>query len=193
MMLRRCALAAAVLLLAACAQVSKVADGDVVVRERLVVTVDTPWNQFERTMADKVPTWTNEGLTIDALQFFVAIKDGELISPTPSEPKGQRPLVFRAGMQAAEVVDLFQTLWTRDGSSLTIDKVAPEAFMGGNGFRIDYSRVRKVDEVRLQGVAWGVVHNGELYVIHYSAPRLAFFGRYLPRVEALAKTARARG
>jgi hypothetical protein len=186
--------AIAAALLAGCTHVTPVAQGEVLLKNRLLVRVDVPWNQFERTVSQEggSATWTHEGLTVDALQFYVAVKDGELIAPTPGEPKGVKPLAFRASMATQDVVDLLQALWSRDGSAVTIERVAPQPFLGGEGFRIDYTRVRKVDEVRLQGVVWGAVRDGELHLIHYSAPRLAFFARYLPRAEALAASARLR-
>ena len=64
---------------------------------------------------------------------------------------------------------------------------------GTRGFRFEYSLTRKVDDVRLRGVAYGAVRNGELFVINYSAPRLAFFPKYAAQVEALAKTAKVKG
>ena len=52
--------------------------------------------------------------------------------------------------------------------------------------------MRKVDEVRLRGVAWGAVRNGELFLIHYSAPRLAFYAKHAGAVEAIARSARVK-
>lgn len=178
------------LVLAGCAQVTKVASGETVLKNRLSVTVTTPWNQFERGMGDNTPVWTIDGITVDALQFYVGLKDGELIAPTPSEPKGVLPLAFKASMQPADVVALYQGLWTRDGSSFTLDKLEPAEFAGQPGFRFEYQLVRKLDDVRLRGVGWGAVRNGELFLINYSAPRLGFFPRGIGQVEALVKTAR---
>jgi hypothetical protein len=194
MMKRRTLLAAsAALMVAGCAQVSQVASGDVTLRERLVVTVDKPWNQFERGMGDNTPTWTQDGITVDALRFYVGLKDGELLAPTPSEPKGSKPLAFRAKMQPGEVVALLEGLMTRDGSTFQVDRLAPTPFVGTNGFKLEFSGVRKSDEVRLRGVAWGAVRNGELFMITYTAPRLSFFDRHLPSAEAIARSARTRG
>ena len=53
--------------------------------------------------------------------------------------------------------------------------------------------MRKVDEVRVRGVAWGVVRNNKLFLIIHMAPRLSFFDRHLKRVEALAASAKVRG
>jgi len=179
-----------VLALAGCANVSKVASGETVIRNRLAIQVDRDWNQFERGLADDTPTWTTEGITIDALQFYVGIKNGELIAPTPKGGKGSVPLAFKSTMQAAEIVTLYQNLLTRDGSSFTLDKLDPATFVGAPGFRFEYSLVRKIDDVRLRGVAWGAVYQGELFLINYSAPRLGFFQRSVGEVDQMVKTAR---
>jgi hypothetical protein len=195
MMNRRFALSAlgAAALLAGCAQVSHVASGEVVLRERLLVTVDRPWNQFERGMGDNTPTWTQEGISVDALRFYVGLKDGELIAPTPAEPKGTKPLMFKSNMAVNEVVALFEQLYSRGGSTFALDKIAPHPFLGAQGFRFDFSGVRKSDEVRLTGVGWGVVRNGELFVITYTAPRLAFFSRHAAAADSIARSARVKG
>jgi hypothetical protein len=182
-------------LVAACATVSKVDKvdpGDVVVKDRLVVHVEAPWNKFERGTADSTPVWTVDGFTVDALQFYVGVKDGEPIAPAPANRKNVEPLTFRANMQPDDVVALYQSLFTRDGSSFTLERLEPAEFLGTRGFRFEYLLVRKIDDVHLRGVAWGAVRNGELFVINYWAPRLGFYPRYVARVEALAKSARLR-
>lgn len=186
------ALATGAALLAGCAAVTQVATGDVVLRDRLVVTVDKPWNQFERGLGDNTPVWTQDGITVDALRFYVGLKDGELIAPTPSQPKGVQPLAFRSTMGAQDVARLFEALVARDGSSFTLDRIEPAPFIGQNGFRFEFSSVRKADDVRLRGQAWGAVRNGELFLITYTAPRLAFYPRGVANAEAIAKSARVR-
>ena len=44
--------------------------------------------------------------------------------------------------------------------------------------------------MRLRGMAWGAVRNGELFLITYTAPRLAFFPRGVNDAEAVARSAR---
>jgi hypothetical protein len=190
MMKRREMLVLPLAVLAGCAQVSKVSSGTVTVRDKLVVDVAEPWNQFESGLNPMASSWTNEGLFVDTLQFYVGIKDGGLIAPTPSEPKGLAPLAFKSAMKPAEVATLFQNLWARDGSTFSLDRIEPHTWLGGEGFRVEFSVVRRTDDVRLLGVAWGAVRNGELFVISYSAPQLTFFARYRPRAEAIAKSAR---
>lgn len=190
---RRALLTAAALALAGCANVSKIEVGEITVKNRLAVTTSTAWNQFERGLGDDTPTWTKEGITIDALQFYVGIKDGGLLAATPPNSKGVAPLVFKAGMQPAEVVALYQGLLTRDGSSFTLNRIAPTDFVGVSGFRFEYELTRKIDDVRLQGVAYAAVRNGELFMINYAAPRLRFFATYAPQAETLARSARVKG
>jgi len=185
-------LAAAALGLAGCAQVSRVATGDITVQERLSVKLDQPWNQFEGDQGNGVPTWTQQGITVDTLKFYVGLKNGALLAPTPTEPKGQAPLEFRSTMQTAEIVALFERLYARGGSSFTLDLVAPAPFAGTPGFRFEFSSVRKTDDVRLRGIGWGTVRNGELFAITYTAPRLAFYPTGVVAAESIAKSARIR-
>jgi hypothetical protein len=187
-------LASAVFMLwfAGCAQMSQVASGEVVVSGRMVVSLDKPWNQFEQVMGDGIPTWTQDGVTVDTLKFYVGLKNGGLIAETPSEPKGQAPLAFRSTMQTAEIVTLFERLYSRGGSSFTLEKVVPQRFVDTPGFRFEFSSIRKSDDVRLRGVGWGAVRNGELFAITYTAPRLSFYPSGLPSATAIANSARVR-
>lgn len=182
----------ATLLFAGCVAVTKVETGQTVVSERLVLNVASSWNRFERGQADNTPTWTKEGITVDALQFYVGVKEGQVISSGPRDSK-DAPLTFKAGMQPAEVVALFQAMHTRTGSTFSLDKLEPTEFVGSKGFRYEFSVTRKVDDVMLRGVAYGAIRNGELFVISYTAPRLAFFAKYVQQVEALARGATVKG
>lgn len=186
--------AASALLMAGCATPPapqmKLAAGEVIVKQRLAVTADKPWNHFDRGTDDEVPVWTQEGLVIDQLRYYVGLKDGALIAPTPSEPKGMKPLAFAAAMQARDVVALFEGYYSRFGSTFTLNRVAPLPFLGGDGFRFEFGVIRKGDDVRLSGVGWGAIRQGELTVITYTAPRLGFFERHAGSAEAIAKSAR---
>lgn len=175
------------LLLAACSNVAVVGSGEAVVAERLSVRVEEPWNRFEGGIAGPIPTWTREGITVDALQFFVAVQDGKPIAPARDKEK---PMIFRAGMQAHEIVSLFENLYTQDGSTFKLDRLAPDAFLDAEGFRFESTRLRKSDDVRLSGVGWAAVRGRELTAIVFSAPRLHFFPSEIAAAEKLARSAR---
>lgn len=177
------------LLVGGCATVAKVESGDQLVGDRLAVKLDGPWNRFEGMAGFPVPTWTVEGITVDRLQFFVGIKDGSPLVAQGSAAAEKRPLTFRTSMQPDEIVALFQTLLTGDGSSFTLEKADPVQFLGGPGIRFEFSLIRRVDEVRLSGFGYARTHQGALYAILYQAPRLGFYPRYQPQVEKMAQSA----
>ncbi|HSV71634.1 MAG TPA: hypothetical protein VLI72_16120 [Methylibium sp.] len=56
--------------------------------------------------------------------------------------------------------------------------------------RFDYTLLHKTDDVRIAGLAYALVKDKELFVIHYSAPRLGFFPRYRAQIEQMPAGAR---
>jgi hypothetical protein len=187
--IRTLGLAVAVAILAGCAAVTKVETGRATIRDAMTVQVDSPWNRFERGVADDTTVWTQEGITVDALQFYAGLKDGDLIAPTPKDLPDPKPLAFKSNMRPEQIAALFEALHTRDGSRFELVTIGPDQFVGTNGFRFEFNVTRKVDEVRLRGVAFGAVKQGKLYLISYTAPRLVFFEKYRPQVEAIARSA----
>jgi hypothetical protein len=179
-----CVVAATVLV--GCANVVKMGPGETVVADRVAVKLDTAWNQVN-LVGNRSVVWTREGLAIDALQFWVALKDGDALAPAV---KDQRPLVFKTGMQPHEQVALFQGLMVRDGSTFTLDKLEPAPFLGGDGTRFAYTLVRKADDVKLSGMGWVAVRGGQLHAVTFAAPRLGFYPRLAPLVEQVVASAR---
>ena len=172
---------------AGCANVAKVATGPVLVEDRVTLTLGEAWNQVNIPGRSKPVLWTQDGLPLDALEFWVGYRDGQALA----EPgKDKRPLVFKSAMQPHEVVALFEGLYGRDGSTFKLLKLAPQEFLGGPGFRFDFELLRKADDVRALGVAWVAVRNGELFAMTFSAPRLGFYPSHLPKVEQAAASAR---
>lgn len=190
--MKRLLLLLAVTMMAGCATVSKVEPGDQVVADRLVVRLEGPWNRFENMAGFPVPTWTIEGITVDRLQFFVGIKDGDSLVPQSSAAAERRPLTFKSSMQPHEIAALFQSMLTADGSTFNLDKLDPADFLGGPGLRFDFSLVRRIDEVRLAGFCYARIVNGQLFAILYQAPRLGFYPRYQVPVQQMAKGASLR-
>jgi len=183
-----CSLVLAVLL-AGCAQVTKIGPGEAVIAERIGVPVDSGWNQFGGQFggSNAAALWTSEGLAIDQLNFYVGVKDGDLIA---AAAKDQRPLAFKATMQPHEVVALFEAFYTRDGSSFKLDKLEATEFLGQRGWRAQYTVVRKVDDVKLTGSAWATLRSGELFALTFTAPSVGFYPRQVAKVEKVAAAAR---
>lgn len=176
--------------LTGCAVVTKIGPGEAVIAEKIGVPVDSGWNQFAGRFggSNAAALWTNEGLTIDQLNFFVGMKDGDAIAAPAG--KDQRPLAFKATMQPHEVVALFESFYTRDGSSFKLDKLEATQFLGQRGWRANYTVVRKVDDVKLAGSAWATVRSGELFAMTFTAPSIGFYPRQLAKVEQVAAAAR---
>lgn len=178
---------------AGCVSVSKVESGERPIGDRLVVTLDGPWNKINAPNLGPAENWTMEGLPVDQLLIYSGLKDGLAIHAqrTGAGPQ-QKVFAFRSSMQPDEIVALFEGMFTRDGSRFKLDKLAPAAFGGGKGFRFEYSLTRKIDNVQLSGVGYGTVNKGELFAIVYMAPQLAFFPRHVASVEQLCRSARVK-
>lgn len=179
------------LVLAGCVAMAKVDPGNRAVGDRLAVEIEGAWNHLQAPGLGPAQTWTREGLTVDQLLLYSGIKDGELVH-APSHGGNQKDFAFRAGMMPDEVVAMFEGMLTRDGSSFKLTRLAPSPFGGLKGFRFDYMLTRKVDNVVLSGMGWGVVSRGELFAIVYMAPRLVFFSRHAAQVEKIALSAKVK-
>lgn len=188
--------ACAVALSAGCASIEAV-EGERILAGRLVVTTGQPWNRI-RAKDDKQPydTWTQHGFTLDQLRLWPGIASGEpLVAALPPPAAGQRAArvpTFRAGMSADQIANLFEVLYAMDGSQVRLTRLDAARFGGERGLRLEFSVVRQRDDVQMASVAWVAVRQDRLYAVAYTAPRLAFFDRGLPEVEALAASARIR-
>lgn len=175
-------------LLAGCASVAKMDTGDQTLGERMLVTLEGPWNHVAVPGMGPAQVWTMEGLPVDQLLVYSGIKNDELVHAAGGG-KGKN-FAFRSSMQPDEVVAMFEGMLTRDGSQFKLIKLEPASFGGEKGFRFEYSIIRRVDNAQLSGVGFGVVSKGELFALLYHAPRLAFFPRHRGRVEQIARSAR---
>jgi hypothetical protein len=177
------------LLLAGCApHMKKVDTGELTVGDRLLLTIEGPWNHINAPNLGPAQTWTMEGLPVDTLLVYSGVKDDEFIHPDRSG--GQKAFKFQSAMQPDQIVAMFEGMLTRDGSSFKLVKLEPASFGGEKGFRFEYSLIRRVDNVQLAGLGYAAVSKGELFALLYSAPRLTFFSRHQGRVDQIARSAR---
>lgn len=186
--------AAAVLLLAACASAVKVESGDRAVGDRMKLTLEGAWNQISapNIAGPHSEIWTMEGLAVDRMTLYAGVRDDEPIHPDPGG-NDKRSFRFRADMRPEQIAALLEGVRTRDGSTFRIDRIEPADFGGGKGFRLDYTLVRKVDNVELSGMARVAVNGGEMFGIVYEAPKLVFFPRHRERVSRIIDSALIRG
>ena len=185
-----------VALLAACTSIVKV-EGDQLINSRMTVKLPEAWNKVSMP-GNKQPfdVWTQEGLPIDHLRFWAGVASNQELmkrppgAPVPAGGKAARTPTYVAGMQPDQLVNLFETLYAADGSSVTMNKVEPAVFAGEKGVRFEFSVVRKGDDVQLRGVGWVAINKNELFAATFVAPRLSFFQRLLPKAENVVQTAR---
>lgn len=179
--------------LAACSTVTKI-EGQQTLRGRLTVQVAPAWNRLAPgALEQPYESWTQEGLLLDHLRLWPGIRNGEALMAVPPPADGARPRrlpVFRAGMAPDQIVNLFEVLYSADGSGVRVTRIEPADFAGGRGLRFELLVVRPHDEVHLSVAGWVSVQRDALHALTYAAPRLGFFRRGLPAVEVIAASAR---
>lgn len=185
--------AAALVALAGCAQMVKVEPGQVTVKETLKLTTTSAWNRFELLFPLSVApgaseVWTQDGITLDALAFFVGIEQGKTLGSAIPGTNKKLPQ-FRSTMTPGEIVELYEQMVTQDGSAFALKRVAPGRFGGQPGFRFEHTITRKSDNVLLKGVAQGAVVKDKLYLVVFTAPAIYYFDRHAPQVEPLLASA----
>lgn len=185
-------------LLAACTSIVKV-EGDQLVNNRMAVKLSDAWNKVSLAGSQQpFDMWTQEGLTLDHLRLWAAIRSGQALmtqapGSVPAGKKAPRIPTYTAGMQPDQLVNLFETLYSADGSIVSMTKVEPAVFAGEKGVRFEFAVTRKGDDVQLRGVGWVSVRKDELFAATFVAPKLTFFPRLLPKAESVVRTAQIRG
>jgi hypothetical protein len=195
--MKKLIVATLVALLAACTTITKV-EGEQVVRDKLGLKVAGAWNKVSPPGSRQpYDVWTQEGIFLDELRFWAAVKPGEtMVVPPPvraTDQKAPRVPTFASNMSADQLVNLFETIYAVDGSLVKVTKVEPAPFAGDNGIRFEFTVVRKRDDVQLLGEGWVRVHKGELYAATFVAPKLSFYSRLAPKAEAVVRTAYVKG
>ena len=189
--MKKLIIVALTLLLGACASVTKVDTGTRTVGERMSMTIDAPWNHVDFPGTKPGELWTMEGIAVDEFRIYSGIKNNEVMHHETFD-RQRKSFAFRSAMQTDEIVAMFEGIVTRDQSSFTLNKLEAYPFASRKGFRFEFSRVRKSDSVQQRGIGYGVIDKGELFAMVYIAPRLTYFDKYLPRVEAIVRSVHIR-
>lgn len=180
------------LLIGGCAVIEKV-EGDQLLNNRLSMKLPQAWNRIAVNDGQPYQTWTQEGLAIDQLRFWAGVKSGEPLRKglvrTGAGQTAPRVPTYTKGMTLDQLANLFELLYAADGSTVTVTKIEPAVFASANGVRLEFSVVRKGDDVLLSGLAWASVHKDELFASSFVAPRLHFFSRLAPMARDVVATA----
>ena len=202
-MIKRLVTLGLAVLLAACANISRM-DGEQVINERLSVQVSQAWNRISDPWeVDPYDTWTQEGMPLDHLRFWGGVRPGQPLMTKPAvfsraaDAKERRVPTFRPGLTPEKLVNLFEELYSTAGT-VTITRVEPAMFAGQRGVRFEFTLARRRDDLDMRGVGWVAVRpdatwGEELYAATFVAPKLSFYDRILPMAESVVKTARIKG
>jgi hypothetical protein len=150
------------------------------IKDELSVIADARWNR----LSDDTETWTADGTALDTLAFYV-IAEGETIGPI----SGADTPRWRRGMSPHDIVELYETLVTQEGSVFKLERLAPASFGGREGFLFEHTTATR-DGPALGGLAYGAVAGGKLYLMSYTAPRSYYYEKHLAAVRAIAASAR---
>ena len=169
------------------------------VNNRLSVRLPDAWNKVSPPGGrEPFEMWTQEGVTLDQLRFWSAIKTQQALVTMPVRPyvagaKAPRIPTFTSDMQPDQLVALFEGVYSIDGSLVQMTRIEPDMFAGERGVRFEFDVIRKSDNVQLNGVGWVAVRNGELFAATFVAPRLSFFARLAPKAKGVIQSARIKG
>ena len=161
--------------------------------DSLAVTPPRQWNKISaRLFTDirDVEDWTQNGPYLDGISFVTGLKDGKALVYQRNRDDRQVPK-FRSNMTPPEIAAIIESLFRVRGGAVdfTTTSLTPRAFLGTNGFQLDYEHLDS-DEVRRKGRAVGAIVDGKLYMILYDAARSHYFNASLPDFEAIVASAR---
>jgi hypothetical protein len=178
-------------LLSACTTVTQV-EGEQRLGNRLSVQLTDAWNKFSQPSSVPYEVWTQEGIMLDQLRIWAAIKaDQALIDkPTSDGQKAAKVPVFKTDLRPDQWVGLLETAYASDGSVVTMEKVEPSTWAGAKAVRFEFSMTRKYDDLNFRGVGWATVQDKQFFAAVFTAPRLHFYQQLMPKAEAVIKSAR---
>ena len=179
------------LILSACTTVTKI-EGEQRLGNRLSLTLPSAWNKFSQPASVPFELWTQEGIMLDQLRIWAAIKPDQalIVKPVSDGNKAAKAPVFKPGLRPDQWVALLETAYASDGATVNVDKVVPTTWAGMKAVRFEFSMARKHDDLAFRGVGWATEQDKHFFAAVFTAPRLHFYGQLLPKVEAVVQTAR---
>lgn len=180
------------LILSACTTVTQI-EGEQRLGNRMSVTLPGAWNKFSQASGVPYEVWTQEGIMLDQLRIWAAVKPDQALIVKPASTgttKAAKAPLFKTGLRPDQWVALLETAYASDGSTVNVDKVAPTTWAGVKAVRFEFSMTRKHDDLAFRGVGWATEQDNHFFAAVFTAPRLHFYGQLLPKAEAVVQTAR---
>jgi len=138
------------------------------------------WSGFSKENSE---IWTVDGVPLEFLTFVTNVEDGQTIL---AEGISNDPPTFRQGMQAGDVVDLFEaSLRALQYSQVKASGLRPAKASTQPAFRFDYSAFDGHGLAK-RGTVLGIVDNGgRLNLVIYEGAKQHYFDLYIKSVEAI--------
>jgi hypothetical protein len=175
-------------ILQACTSISKVEVGEQSIGENFKFTANAGWNKISIAYGP-AQQWTREGITLDRLLIYSGTESGTAMHPNQPGSK-LKPIAFNSNMQPDQLVEMFQQVFTNDGSDFKLSKTDRADWAGRKAVKFEFATTRKIDGVKLMGLGYAHIQGGKLYAMVYSAPRLAFFPREQEGVNQMMASAK---
>ena len=162
----------------------------------LIVTAPRPWNRHRAFFFEdvrQVEDWTQNGPYLDGITFVTGLKNGKSLIRQRRTASQQVP-VFRSNMTPPEIAAMVESLYRVKGGTVDFRTLSlqPRAFLGQNGFQLDYEHLDD-DELWRRGRVVGTVINGQLYMLLFDAAKSHYYDAELPDFEAIVASAQRRG
>jgi hypothetical protein len=183
--------------LSACGVFQKM-EGAQTVNGRMQLVLGDAWNRLNlgygtTQSGQPYEVWTQDGIVIDQLRIWSALKADQPMAATTgqvrtvAEQAGKAQIaVFKAGLTSEKLVALFEAYYAANRSSVTVNKVEPATLSGHAAVRFEFELTHSSTNLVFQGVGWAANPKDQLFALVFTAPKLSFFERQLPKVEAIA-------
>lgn len=129
------------------------------------------------------PTWTKDGVALNSITFFPAVKDGK---PLFKSTKKERHSPFTADMLPNEIVEIVEASLAKELGAVITNRsgLKPLSIDDGPGFQFNFDFVQ--NNIPRRALVAGAVKNGSLHLIFYQATHLYYYDKYLQDVVAMA-------
>ena len=156
-----------------------------VAKKTMSVTPAGAWNKSSSRPSKRAESWTIDGLALNDLTFFGAIKDGEPLFR--EQHKKLKPLPkFSASMLPTDLAEFVESSARNlvDTPLFTTEAVEPATLGGHPGVRMRF-RYTASDELERKGEAVAAIVAGKLYVVSFDAPAIYYFDKDIARVRQM--------
>ncbi len=129
------------------------------------------------------PTWTKDGVALNSITFFPAVKDGK---PLFKSTKKEKHSPFTADMLPNEIVEIVEASLAKELGAVITNRsgLKPLSIDGNPGFQFNFDFVQ--NSIPRRALVAGAIKNGSLHLIFYQATRLYYYDKYIQDVMAMA-------